>query len=181
MALMRGFITLAFYTGFFALSGALVAMGLNWLAPGYYPGVFPAANRWGEAAEVGLGIGVEQGLMLGLLVGVALAIGLGWFGQLALVPSTRAFAVVALCATVFAGGGTLVGYLVGLFAPGYYRAVLSGGGQPDFNPIDVGIGLGCSQGLMLGVVVGAVVAVVVAWRLARKEAHLRALSEDCAT
>jgi hypothetical protein len=181
MALMRGFITVTFYTGLFALVGALVAMGLNWVTPAYYPGVFPAANRWGEAAEAGIGTGLEHGMVLGLLVGVILALGLGWFGQLALVPSCRAFAVVVLCAAVFGGGGTLVGYLVGVLVPGYYRGVVSGGHEPGFNPVDVGIGLGCSQGLILGVVVGAVVAVVVAWRVARKEAHHRALAEDYAT
>src|SRR5262249_3197484 len=138
--------------------------GLNWLAPGYYPGVFPFANQSSNAPDVGIATAVLQGVTLGLVVGAVVAFGLGWFGQLRLAPSARSVAVVALWGVVFAFGGTLIGYLLGVFAPGYYQTVVGGGRQQDFKPVDVGIGLGCSEGLMLGVVVGTVTALVVAWR-----------------
>lgn len=82
MAAVRGIIVVIACGVLFAVGGGLIAAALNWLAPGYYPGVFPHANQSGYAADVGVGTGILQGLMLGLFVGAAVVIGLGWFGQL---------------------------------------------------------------------------------------------------
>ena len=57
-------------------------------------------------------------------------------------------------------------------SPSYYRSVFRGGGSPDFDPIQVGIGLGVSQGLIAGLVAGSVVVLAVGlsgWRRAAKE------------
>jgi hypothetical protein len=80
--------------------------------------------------------------------------------------AARALAILVGCATVFAAGGALAGWVIGVVAPGYYRGVVSGARLPGFNPLDVGIGLGCAQGVMLGVIVGTVVVLGLAWRQA---------------
>jgi hypothetical protein len=156
---LRGLGVVLFCGLLFAGGGGLVADLLNWFAPGYYPGVFPGANRGSHASDVGVGTGIIQGLMLGLLVGTVIAVGLGWFDQLRAIPVIRALVLVLLCGFACCVVGTLIGYFLGTFHPGYYRSVVSGGRQPDFKPVDVGIGLGCSQGLILGVIVGALVVV----------------------
>jgi len=205
MMVLRGIVVVIACVFLFAISGGLIAATLNWLAPDYYPGVFPAANRRGlpvlsastlgllatpsgqgpllatsalfpgrinrsgYAADVGVGTGILQGLMLGLLVGATVALGLGWFRQLRWAPCLRGLAVLCGCAAVFAAGGGLIGLALGVFMPGYYRGVVRGGYQQDFNPVDVGIGLGTSQGVILGVIVGALVVIGLAWRRWRTE------------
>jgi hypothetical protein len=47
------------------------------------------------------------------------------------------------------------------------RGIVTGGRQPDFNPTDVGVGLGTSQGVILGVIAGGLVVVTLAWRRSR--------------
>jgi hypothetical protein len=151
------------FCAFFAAGGGTVALGLNWMAPGYYRAVFPWANEAGYATEAGVGTGVLQGLLLGFLVGAVVAIGLGYFGRLPVDSYLRAFATVLLCGVGFAVVGTAVGCALGIFLPGYYRGMLIGGRHPDFDPVDVGIGLGCSQGLILGVLVGAAAVIASIW------------------
>lgn len=163
VALVCGFV--------FAVTGGLVAATLDWLAPGYYPGVYPYASSRGHASAVGGGNGIIQGLMLGLLVGAAMAAGLSWFGQLHLAACVRSFAILAGSAFLFAFGGGLVGLALGVFLPGYYQGIVSGGAQPGFNPADVGVGLGASQGAMLGAIVGGSIVVALAWRHSRPWPH----------
>ena len=121
------------------------------------------ANLSGYAADVGIGTGILQGLMLGLIVGAVVAGGLAWFGQLQWPACAQGLGILLGCAAVFGGGGGLVGLALGVFMPGYYRGIVSGGQQPDFNPADVGVGLGTSQGIILGVIVGGLVVVSLAW------------------
>lgn len=45
MVVVRGIAVVVACGVLFAIGGGLVATILNWLAPGYYPGVFPHANR----------------------------------------------------------------------------------------------------------------------------------------
>lgn len=167
MAVARGVFLVVACTVLFAACGGLIAAGLNRFAPGFYPGVFPRAHRGGLAADVGIGTGIVQGVSLGLLAGTAVAMALAWFRQLRLASSLHALAVLLGFAAAFAVVGTLVGFGLGVFNPGYYRSLLPGGSSPDFNPVDVGIGLGCSQGTILGVVVGVTAVVLLAWRRAR--------------
>ena len=46
----------------------------------------------------------------------------------------QALLIIAAFAIGFAAVGTLVGYGLGRFVPGYYRGVFSEGLRPDFNP-----------------------------------------------
>lgn len=48
-----------------------------------------------------------------------------------------------MCAAAGAG----IGWVLGTFAPGYYRTVFRCGDSPEFNPVQVGVGLGLTQGL----------------------------------
>jgi hypothetical protein len=160
---VRGLLIVGLCCILFAAGGGLIATGLSWFAPGYYPGVFPN-YRGDNAGHIGVAIGIFQGLFLGALVGGAVTLSLGWFGQLEIVPSARAFAVVCFTGLVFSIVGTLLGYCIGTFAPDYYRSVVSGGRLPNFNPRDVGVGLGCTQGLIVGLVAGALAVVLQAWR-----------------
>ncbi len=153
----------------FAAVGGSVAAALNKFAPDYYPGVFPHAVRGDNAASVGVGTGIIQGLMLGVLLGIIAAVGLGWFKQLRPLFCAQVTTIIAAVAILFGTAGTLVGYGLGRFVPGYYRGVFAdeAGPNPNLNPVDVGIGLGCSEGLLLGAVVGTAVAVFLAWRRSR--------------
>lgn len=47
-----------------------------------------------------------------------------------------------------------MGFSLGHFSPGYYRAVFSSGDLPTFDPIQVGLGLGITQGFVGGVIIG---------------------------
>jgi hypothetical protein len=169
MTIIRGIGFVAVCWILFAIGGGLIAVTLNQFAPGYCSGVFPFAARDGYAADVGVGTGVLQGQALGLVVGFVVAVGLGWLRQLGWLSAGRALVILAGCAAGFGVVGGLVGWAIGVFSPGYYRAVISGGRQPDFNPIDVGIGLGISQGMILGVIIGGIVTLALAWRRSRAE------------
>lgn len=59
--------------------------------------------------------------------------------------------------------GTVLGYSLGTFAPGSYRALFPNGTDPGFNAAEVGLGLGCVQGLVAGIVIGLVVVICVTW------------------
>ncbi len=74
----------------------------------------------------------------------------------------RGFAIVVASGIAFAVAGGLIGSTLGRSVPGYYRAVFQGGDRPDFDPVQVGVGLGITQGLATGLVVGSVVVLAVA-------------------
>jgi hypothetical protein len=79
----------------------------------------------------------------------------------------RGFAIIVASGMAFAVAGGLIGSTLARSMPGYYRAVFPGGERPDFDPVQVGIGLGTTQGLVAGLVVGSVVVLAVAlagWR-----------------
>jgi hypothetical protein len=166
-ALARGAGTVVLCGVAFAFLGGLVAAGLNEVAPGYSRVVFVGPWQFEGPAQAGVSAGNRQGLLLGLTVGAVLAVGLGSFNLLRPAPLARALAVVALCGLAFALAGTAIGYGLGTFAPDYYRGVFRDGQRSDFNPVDVGIGLGCTQGLVLGVALGTAAALAGAWRRSR--------------
>lgn len=74
----------------------------------------------------------------------------------------RGFAIILASGAAFALGGCAIGYALARVAPLYYRGVFRGGDSPDFDPVQVGIGLGIAQGLVAGLVVGSVVVLAVA-------------------
>ena len=75
----------------------------------------------------------------------------------------KALATVAGTAVVCATVGTTVGYCLGRYVPGAYRSMFPHGVDPRFDPVEVGIGLGCVQGLIAGLVIGLVVVCAVTW------------------
>lgn len=81
---------------------------------------------------------------------------------------TRGFVIIFASALMCAVGGGLTGYSLAVLAPSYYRAVISNGREPWFDPVSVGVGLGISQGLICGLLVGAVVVFAVAWYNSRR-------------
>jgi hypothetical protein len=81
---------------------------------------------------------------------------------------TRGFLIIVLSGVTFAAGGGLLGYALGVLAPGYYRGVFPSGREPGFDPVAAGLGLGISQGMICGVVVGSIVVLAVAWYNSRR-------------
>ena len=72
-----------------------------------------------------------------------------------------------------AGGcllGGLLGALLGLLAPDYYRSVFPGLDGPTFNPVAMGLVLGATQGLGGGLVVGFIILLAYIWYLTRAKA-----------
>lgn len=69
------------------------------------------------------------------------------------------------------GGGLLVGGLLGLLigvaAPDYYRTVFRGLDGPGFNPALAGSILGATQGFFGGAGIGVVILIVYIWYLTR--------------
>jgi hypothetical protein len=82
----------------------------------------------------------------------------------------RGFAIIVASGAAFAVGGGALGYSMARLIPSYYRGVFHGGDSPEFDPVQVGIGLGLSQGLIAGLVVGSVVVLAVALFQSRRPA-----------
>jgi hypothetical protein len=68
---------------------------------------------------------------------------------------------IALAAGLFGAG---VGFLLGRFAPGFYRTTIPSVARLGVDPVEVGVGLGFSQGLILGAILAVIVALIAAWR-----------------
>lgn len=85
--------------------------------------------------------------------------------------AVKGVVVIALATLLFGAGGGFVGYLLGVYSPGYYRAVFPNGNDASFDPVSVGVGLGLTQGLTAGLVVGAAVVVAVVVGRALKRVH----------
>lgn len=79
----------------------------------------------------------------------------------------NALGIVLLWGVTFAVVGGLIGATLGLVAPEYYRSVLRDGHSPNFNPLQVGIGLGVTQGLASGVAIALGVIALLVWRETR--------------
>jgi hypothetical protein len=78
--------------------------------------------------------------------------------------SGTALRTVLLWSVIFLCVGSAIGATIGVVAPEYYRSVFRGGHLPEFNPLQVGIGLGATQGVVSGVVISIVVLALLAWR-----------------
>ena len=60
--------------------------------------------------------------------------------------------------------GGFIGAGLGFVAPDYYRTVFPSGRSPNFNPLQVGIGLGITQGLAAAVAISLAILAVTVWR-----------------
>lgn len=81
----------------------------------------------------------------------------------------RALATVAACVLLFAVGGASAGWGLGRLAPGYYREVFSRGDEPNFDPVEVGVGLGLTQGISGGALLGVALVAIGGWLQLRRE------------
>lgn len=75
---------------------------------------------------------------------------------------------VAGCVLMGACFGGSLGFGLAIFAPGYYRTVFRNPNEPQFDPTDIGVGLGLIQGTALGTVVGLVLVTVLCWQEIRR-------------
>lgn len=64
--------------------------------------------------------------------------------------------------------GAGAGFLLGTFAPEYYRSILRTGRERSFEPRSVGLGLGLGQGLSGGAVIGVGLVAFACWREERE-------------
>ncbi len=75
-----------------------------------------------------------------------------------------ALATVLVWGIAFAFAGAVIGAAIGTVAPAYYRSVFRHGDSPNFNPLQVGIGLGATQGVASGVAFSIALLGLLAWR-----------------
>lgn len=85
--------------------------------------------------------------------------------------TTRAFAIVAASSLLCSIIGGVMGTQLGRLAPGYYRALFEAGRRADFDPVQVGLGLGVTQGLVAGAMIGLGVAAILTWHSTRAAAR----------
>jgi hypothetical protein len=76
----------------------------------------------------------------------------------------KALGIVLLWGVSLAAVGGAIGALLGTAAPNYYRSFFTYGHSPDFNPVQMGIGLGVTQGFAAGITIALVGLVLLAWR-----------------
>ena len=75
----------------------------------------------------------------------------------------RGFAITVASGIGFAAIGGLLGYLMGILVPDYFHVMFHITPGTEFDPTQVGLGLGLTEGLAGGLLVGLVIVVVVAW------------------
>ncbi len=63
--------------------------------------------------------------------------------------------------------GGVLGYALGVLAPGYYRTVFPRLTDSGFHPAAMGLVLGGTQGLFGGAVIGLLILAIYAWYLTR--------------
>lgn len=78
---------------------------------------------------------------------------------------TRAILGVLICMVIGAVIGGSVGFLIGRFFPQALQMQFRLGN--NFDPVQIGVGIGLPQGLMLGAAVGVALVAILAWREVR--------------
>lgn len=76
----------------------------------------------------------------------------------------KAIVTVAGTAIGFAAFGGAVGAGLGKYAPAYYRQTFYVRDSANFEPIELGLGLGITQGLIWGICVGVLIVVILVWK-----------------
>ncbi len=79
----------------------------------------------------------------------------------------RGFLLTLTSSIAFGGLGALLGYLLAVILPDYYRTLFRIPPEIPIDPVQVGLGLGITQGFAAGLIVGLVIVVTVAWYNAR--------------
>ncbi|VTR94759.1 unnamed protein product [Gemmata massiliana] len=75
-----------------------------------------------------------------------------------------ALATITISTALFACIGGGLGWAVGAYHPGYYRAMFRTGQEPWFDPVSIGVGQGVGQGVAGGATVGLIVVALFVWR-----------------
>lgn len=77
--------------------------------------------------------------------------------------------ILVILGSLIVGGllGAGVGGLLGRLMPGYYKGIFADPHDPDFNAVQVGLGLGMTQGMIFGAVIGLGISAIVAWHEVR--------------
>lgn len=92
-----------------------------------------------------------------------------------------AFLTVVAWSVTFAVLGGLLGAALGTFAPDYYRSLFAGGRAPDFQPTQVGAGLGLTQGFAVGAALALAALGLMIWRESRLAAATSTAGESPAS
>ena len=79
----------------------------------------------------------------------------------------RGFIITMGSGLAFAVIGGLLGYVMGTFAPDYYRIMFHIPPGIELDPKQAGLGLGLTQGFAAGLFIGLVIVVAVAWYRSR--------------
>ena len=74
----KGFGLVIASTFIFGIGGALIGLLLGLITPAYYESVFDLALA-DEAWQVGLGLGLTQGLVCGIIVGCVVLLASAWY------------------------------------------------------------------------------------------------------
>ena len=84
------------------------------------------------------------------------------------------WSVVTVFGSAIFGGliGIGIGTAMGMLIPGYYRSVFSTGGEPNFDPVAVGIGQGLTQGVVFGGIIGLILVAMFYWYRSRSAHRL---------
>jgi hypothetical protein len=80
MTVARGFFIILLSGFAFALGGGLIGYALAVLLPSYSRGTFNGGNEpWFNPIEVGVGLGISQGLVCGLSLGAIVVLAVAWY------------------------------------------------------------------------------------------------------
>jgi hypothetical protein len=138
------------------------------IAPGYFAGRFSGyarhstpehdAPRKMGRSDLKVNSDIGGAIACASTTAILLSLRLGGVGWVVL-------ANVIVLASAAVGGcvGGGIGYLVSHYSPDYLRGLYPVGGEPWFNPLHVGTGLGIARGLLVGLAAGAVGVLAVSW------------------
>lgn len=82
MTVLRGFLIISISTVLCAIVGAGAGYTLGTVAPAYYRSVFRNGNATTfDPVQMGLGLGLTQGLVAGLFVGCVVVLAVAWYNS----------------------------------------------------------------------------------------------------
>ena len=87
--------------------------------------------------------------------------------QVATMNVFKALATVVGSALGFGAAGTGIGYLLGTYAPNFFRQTFPIRDPESFNPLEIGLATGLINGLIWGLVIGILTVGIFAWKESR--------------